>query len=106
MSEKQDAEAVAAEKAEVCRQLTEANSELRASAVRLAEEATSAPDGLRRELEAQLEACRNDLQKAQDEIHAMHMSEQTQRVALLDELNNIQNDNSNLRAQLRALGKI
>jgi hypothetical protein len=99
--EKRDLEMQAAEQAEECRQLTNANNALSAKTLALAEEGASATDAVRRQMEGQLNECRVALQNTREEIEAMHNSEQTQRVALLEELNTMQNENSNLRAQLR-----
>lgn len=52
-------------------------------------------------MEAQLAQAGSRLAKANEEIEAMRVSEQTQRVALLEELNAAQTENDNLRAQLR-----
>lgn len=95
----------AAEQAETCRQLTEANNTLSARTLTLAEEAASAPEKIKRQLEAQLAECKASLELAQDEIDAMRTSEQSQRIALLDELNSMQTENGSLRAQLRAAKK-
>lgn len=105
MSEKREVETQAAAQAETCRQLTEANATLSAKALSLAEEAAAAPEAVRRQLEQQLAQCQSALEKAEEEVNAMRNSEQTQRVALLDELNSVQTVNESLRAQLRAAGK-
>lgn len=104
-AEKRDVEMLAAEQAEECRQLTAANNTLSARTLTLAEEAASAPEMVRKQLEAQLSECRKALELAQDEVDAMRSSEQSQRIALLDELNSMQTENGNLRAQLRAVKK-
>lgn len=101
-AEKRDVESQAAEQAETCRQLTEANNALSAKTLSLAQEAASAPEAIRSQLEKQLSDCKAELQKAQDDIHAMRTAEASQNIALLDELNHLQSDNENLRAQLRA----
>ncbi|KAL5530104.1 hypothetical protein ACEPAF_6361 [Sanghuangporus sanghuang] len=101
-SEKRELEAQAAEQAETCRQLTEANNMLSARALSLAEEVASAPEAIRNQLEKQLSDCRSELQKAEVEIHAMRTAEASQNLALMDELNTMQGENENLRAQLRA----
>ncbi|KAG6850194.1 hypothetical protein H0H93_016623 [Arthromyces matolae] len=101
-NEKRQLEMLAAEQAETCAQLTEANNTLSARTLTLAEEAATAPEKVRKQLEAQLSETRTALEKAQDEIDAMRMSEQSQRIALLDELNSMQNENGILRAQLRS----
>ena len=48
---------------------------------------------------------RKELELAQDEVDAMRTSEQSQRIALLDELNSMQTENAAMRAQLRAAKK-
>lgn len=99
--ESREMEMHAAEQAETCRQLSEANSSLSAKTLTLAEEAAVAPEKVRKQLEGQLAECTEALRKAREEIDGMRMSEQTQRIVLLDELNSMQTENSNLRAQLR-----
>jgi len=95
----------AADQAETCQQLTEANKTLSAKTLSLAQEVASAPEMVRKQLEPQLNECRKALREAEEEIEAMRTSEQTQRVALMDELNTMQTENANMRAQLRALKK-
>ncbi|KAJ7498464.1 Up-regulated during septation-domain-containing protein [Mycena latifolia] len=104
-SEKRDVEVRAAEQAATCSQLTEANNALSAKTLSLAAEAASAPETVRRQLEAQLAEVRAALDTAQAEVDAMRMSEQGQRMALLDELNTMQMENGKLRDQLRAVKK-
>ncbi|KAJ7771126.1 Up-regulated during septation-domain-containing protein [Mycena maculata] len=99
--EKRDVEVRAAEQAVTCSQLTEANNALSAKTLALAAEAASAPEAVRRQLEAQLAEVRGALDNAQAEVDAMRMSEQGQRMALLDELNTLQEENGKLRDQLR-----
>lgn len=101
-NEKTEVEMLAAEQAETCRQLTEANNTLSARTLTLAEEAASAPEMVRKQLEGQLTECRAALERAQGEVDAMRASEQSQGIALLDELNSVQTENEALRAQLRA----
>ena len=96
---------LAAEQAETCRQLSDANNQLSAKTLTLAEEAASAPEKVRRQMEGQLAECQASLQRAQDEVDMLRTSEQSQRIALLDELNSMQTENGNLRAQLRAVKK-
>ncbi|KAH0840238.1 Up-regulated during septation-domain-containing protein [Lanmaoa asiatica] len=103
VAEKRDVEMHAADQAETCRQLTEANNTLSAKTLTLAQEAALAPEKIRKQLEGQLGECQKALREAQGEVDAMRTSEQTQRIALLDELNSMQTENANLRAQLRAL---
>ncbi|KAG1768063.1 Up-regulated during septation-domain-containing protein [Suillus placidus] len=102
VSEAREMEMHAADQAETCRQLTEANRSLSAKTLTLAEEAAVAPEKVRKQLEGQLAECTEALRKAREEVDGMRMSEQTQRIALLDELNSMQTENGNLRAQLRA----
>ncbi|KAI6034595.1 Up-regulated during septation-domain-containing protein [Pisolithus microcarpus] len=102
VTDKREIEIHAADQAETCRQLTEANNALSAKTLALAQEAAAAPEAVRKQLESQLSECNEKLRKAEEEIHAMQTSEQTQRIALLDELNSMQTVNASLRAQLRA----
>ncbi|KAI6135194.1 Up-regulated during septation-domain-containing protein [Pisolithus thermaeus] len=102
VADKREIEMHAADQAETCRQLTEANNALSAKTLALAQEAAAAPEAVRKQLESQVSECREKLRKAEEEIHAMQTSEQTQRIALLDELNSMQTVNESLRAQLRA----
>ena len=60
---------------------------------------------VRKQLEAQLNECRKALDIAKGEVDDMRSSEQSQNVVLLDELNEMQTENANLRAQLRAMKK-
>ena len=60
---------------------------------------------VRRQLESQLNECRKALDAAKGEVDEMRSSEQSQKVVLLDELNEMQTENANLRAQLRAVKK-
>ncbi|KAI6040460.1 Up-regulated during septation-domain-containing protein [Pisolithus marmoratus] len=102
VADKREIEMHAADQAETCRQLTEANNVLSAKTLALAQEAAAAPEAIRKQMEGQLSECREKLRKAEEEIHVMQTSEQTQRIALLDELNSMQTVNASLRAQLRA----
>ncbi|KDR84053.1 hypothetical protein GALMADRAFT_262408 [Galerina marginata CBS 339.88] len=118
-SEKHELEALAGEQAETCRQLTEANNTLSARTLTLAEEAAAAPEMVRKILEVQIgelktqiaalektgAEMKKELEDARDEVDGMRSSEQSQRIALLDELNSMQTENGTLRAQLRALKK-
>ncbi len=101
--DKQELEAYAAEQAETLQQLTDANNALSARTLTLAEEAASGPDKVRKQLEIQLAECRNQLVAAETEVNAMRMSEQSQRLALMNELNTVQTENDWLRDQLRGL---
>jgi chromosome segregation ATPase len=99
--EKQELEEQATELDEACRQLTAANASLSEQSLSLADEVTSAANAVRKQMEAQIAQVERKLADANEEIEAMRMSEQTQRVALLEELNAAQTENDNLRAQLR-----
>ena len=123
-SEKLDLETQAAEQAETCRQLTDANNSLSAQVLKLAEQSnsTSTSDVMRRKLdvevkkleaevekltaevgrlETELDASKAALKKAHEEVDEVRLSQQTQQMALLEELNSVQTENTNLRAQLR-----
>ncbi|KAJ8463044.1 hypothetical protein ONZ45_g17722 [Pleurotus djamor] len=104
-AEKREIEAQASEQAETCRQLTDANNTLSARALNLAEEAANAPELVKRQLETQLAEAKAALKAAEDQIEAMATTEQTQRIALMDELTSMQEENNNLRAQLRTAKK-
>lgn len=123
-SEKLDLETQAAEQAETCRQLTDANNSLSAQVLKLAEQSNSSStsDAMRRKLdvevkkleaevekltaevgrlETELAASKTALNKAHEEVDEVRLSQQTQQMALLEELNSVQTENTNLRAQLR-----
>lgn len=101
--DKHELENLAAEQAEQIRQLTEANNTLSAQTLALAEDAAQAPEMVRKQMDAQLAEYKKRLEAAEEELMAMRSSEQSQRIALMDELNTMQTENSNLRAQLRAV---
>ncbi|KAH9009764.1 hypothetical protein EDB83DRAFT_2322667 [Lactarius deliciosus] len=86
-AEKLAVEERAAEQAETLRQLTEANGVLSARALQLAEDAAAVQEELRA-------------------VNTVSEREQTQRLALLEEINLVQTENGSLRQQLRALGKL
>lgn len=100
--EKLEVETHAAEQAETCAQLTDANNTLSARALTLADEAASAQDNVRNRMEVQLAELNAALAKAKAEIESMRQSQQSQQMALMEELNVVQTENDNLRAQLRA----
>lgn len=100
-AERQELEEQVAEQGETCRQLTAANASLSAQSLSLADEITLATNAVRKQMETQISQAESKLAKANEEIEAMMMSEQTQRVALLEELNAAQTENESLRAQLR-----
>jgi hypothetical protein len=86
-AEKLAMEQRAAEQAETLRELTEVNAALSARALQLAQDAAAAEDELRT-------------------VRSVSEREQTQRLALLEEINLVQTENGSLRQQLRALGKL
>lgn len=132
---KSDIEIQAAEQAETCRQLTEANNMLSARALALAEEAAQAPEMVRRQmqkelddvkaaaarattlpgvatsfgeheaLQAELVKVKKELKEALEEMEAMQTSSQAQNVMLMDELMVTQSENADLKNQLRVLKK-
>ena len=99
--ERRELEQQTVEQAETCRQLTAANTSLSAQSLSLADEITVATNAVRKQMEAQLALAESKLAKMNEEIDTMRMSEQVQRVALLEELNAAQTENETLRAQLR-----
>lgn len=101
-SEKYEIETRAAEQAETCAQLTEANNQLSAKALLMANEAASTTDSVRRQLEMQLNEARAALAKAKEELESIRQSQQIQQMALLEALNTAQTENDMLRNQLRA----
>lgn len=101
LQEKRDLETQGIEMGETLQNLTDANNKLSARALAFAEEAAAAPNALKTKLESQLSEVRTKLEEAQEEIERMRSSESSQRVALLDELNSLQQENGKLRDQLR-----
>jgi uncharacterized small protein (DUF1192 family) len=102
-ADKHELEGLAGEQADEIRQLAEANNSLSAQTLQLAEDAAQAPEMVRKQMEIQLSDLKKKLEAAEDELLVMKSSEQSQRIALLDELNTMQPENSSLRAQLRAV---
>lgn len=96
---------MAAEQAETCKQLSDANNTLSARTLTLAEEVTFAPEMVRKHLEGQISELKTALEKAEVEIEEMKTSGQVQRAALFEEMNTMHEENANLRAQLRAAKK-
>lgn len=105
----------AAEQAETCKQLNEANDALSAKTLTLAAEAAAAAaasgpaaaggasaDQIKK-LEQQLVAAQKELADLNDLLDRTTMAEANQRVALLDELNTLQQENGTLRNQLRQI---
>lgn len=101
--EKRELELQTADQAETCKNLQDANNTLSARALALAEEVATAPEAMRIKMEGQLAEVRRQLKEAQEDIDAMRNAEQSQRIALLDELNLMQSENTKLRDQLRAV---
>ena len=56
-------------------------------------------------MEAHLNESKKALDIAKAEVDQLRGSEQSQKALLLDELNEMQTDNANLRAQLRAMNR-
>ncbi|KAJ3850940.1 Up-regulated during septation-domain-containing protein [Lentinula lateritia] len=102
---KSDIEIQAAEQAETCRQLTEANNMLSARALALAEEAAQAPEMVRRQMQKELDDAKTELKEAFEEMEAMQTSSQAQNVMLMDELMVTQSENADLKNQLRVFKK-
>ncbi|KAH8094933.1 Up-regulated during septation-domain-containing protein [Cristinia sonorae] len=102
MAEKLEIETHAAEQAETCAQLTEANNTLSARALNLAQEAASSTDHVRKQLERQLADANSALSAAKAEVESVRQSQQMTQMAMMEELNSIQTENDNLRNQLRA----
>jgi len=100
--EKRELELQTVDQAETCKNLQDANNTLSARALALAEEVATAPEAMRIKMDAQLTEVRRQLKEAQEDIDAMRNAEQSQRIALLDELNIMQSENTKLRDQLRA----
>lgn len=101
--EKLEIETQAADQAETCAQLTEANNTLSAKALIMADEAASTTDSVRRQLETQLAECKTGLKRVNEELDSARQSAQTQQMALLEEINNLQTENTSLRNQVRAM---
>ncbi|KIO23000.1 hypothetical protein M407DRAFT_215617, partial [Tulasnella calospora MUT 4182] len=109
--QKRAMEEQAAEQAETCKQLNEANDALSAKTLTLAAEAAaaagsagsgSASSEQMKKLEQQLVEKQKELEDVNDLLDRTRMAESTQRVALLDELNTLQQENNTLRNQLRS----
>ena len=94
--EKLDIETQAAEQAETCAQLTEANATLSARALSMAEEAASATGSVRKQLEAQLAEANTSLSKAREEMESVRQSQQTQQMALLETVKGLKQERSGL----------
>ncbi|KAF8759796.1 2OG-Fe(II) oxygenase superfamily [Rhizoctonia solani] len=93
----------AARQAEVCANLTEANNTLSASALSLANESSTSVVAARAKLETEAAALKKKSDELEAELDRVRGAEQSQRIALLDELNAMQTENTNLRNQIRAL---
>jgi hypothetical protein len=100
--EKRQLEMKATEQAINLQNLTDANSALSARTLALANEVTTAPETMRIKLEAQLAEVRRQLKESMDELDAVRSSDSSQKAALLEELNGMQEENGKLREQLRA----
>ncbi|KAG9102684.1 hypothetical protein FRC06_001431 [Ceratobasidium sp. 370] len=106
MEIKQQLEVDAARQAEVCAHLSEANTTLSARALTLAEESANASAPVvaaRAKLEAEAAELKKKSDELEGELERVRGVEQSQRIALLDELNSMQTENTTLRNQIRAL---
>lgn len=97
MREKHTLEVETIDQASTIQRLTEANNVL--SSRSLAE--GNKPMAIKAKLEAQLSEMRAKLLEAQNEADQLRSIESSQRIALLDELNSLQQENNQLREQLR-----
>lgn len=95
--EKQALELASAQAADAVRNLREANETLTARTLTLAGDPTA-----RAQMESQLAETSQKLKEAEDELERYQTAQETQRVMLLDEMNELQNNNTQLREQLRA----
>lgn len=95
--EKQALELTSAQQSELLRNLREANDTLSARTLTLAGD-----PAVRAQLEAQLAETSKRLKNAEEELERYQTTQETQRIALLDEMNELQKNNSTLRDQLRA----
>ncbi|GJJ07280.1 hypothetical protein Clacol_001480 [Clathrus columnatus] len=98
--EKHDLEIETMDQNSTIQRLTEANNILSSRSFSLAEETGSL--GIKAKLEAQVTEMRTKLQEAQNEVELLRSIESSQRVTLLDELNSLQQENNQLREQLRS----
>ncbi|KAL1721714.1 Up-regulated during septation-domain-containing protein [Schizophyllum commune] len=119
--EKAEIEMQAAEQAQTMDQLQETNNTLSAKTLSLAEEVVAAPEGVKRQLDdakKQLASVQQQLAEVQrsyadskaaeddrDELERVRNGEQMQKALLLDELNDLQMANGQLREQIRAIKK-
>uniref|UniRef100_D8PQL7 Up-regulated during septation protein 1 domain-containing protein n=1 Tax=Schizophyllum commune (strain H4-8 / FGSC 9210) TaxID=578458 RepID=D8PQL7_SCHCM len=119
--EKAEIEMQAAEQAQTMDQLQETNNTLSAKTLSLAEEVVAAPEGVKRQLDdakKQLASVQQQLAEVQrsyadskaaeddrDELERVRNGEQMQKALLLDELNDLQMQNGQLREQIRAIKK-
>ncbi|EJD48518.1 hypothetical protein AURDEDRAFT_112954 [Auricularia subglabra TFB-10046 SS5] len=100
--EKQALELTSTQQAEIIKSLREANDTLSARTLSLASEVSSASETVRAQLEAQLADTTRKLAEAEQELERYSTTQETQRIALLDEMNELQRNNAALRDQLRA----
>lgn len=82
---------------DLVRTLREANETLTARTLTLAGDPSA-----RAEMETQLAETRKKLKEAEDELLRYQTAQESQRAMLLDEMNELQKNNSTLRDQLRA----
>ncbi|KZV94224.1 hypothetical protein EXIGLDRAFT_835103 [Exidia glandulosa HHB12029] len=95
--EKRALELTSQRDADLVRSLREANETLTARTLTLAGDPSA-----RAEMETQLAETRKKLKEAEDELLRYQTAQESQRAMLLDEMNELQKNNSTLRDQLRA----
>lgn len=88
--------------ADTIKTLQETNNALSARVLALEGEALAAPEVVRAKMEGQLAEMKKQLDEAHEDLERMAIAEQGQKLALLDELNSVQGENTRLRDQLRA----
>ncbi|KAG8900777.1 hypothetical protein FRB99_005767 [Tulasnella sp. 403] len=93
----------AAEQAETCKNLNEANNTLSARTLALAAESADVPERMKK-YDVEIAELKKKLEDAMDELDRTRAAESMQRVTLLDELNSLQQENGTLRNQLRLRG--
>ncbi|KAL7416620.1 Up-regulated during septation-domain-containing protein [Mrakia frigida] len=86
---------------EACDSLSEANESLSTRALTLADEAAQEKRAMQIRLEAEIERLRTEITKIRDDMDDQRAREQGQGIALLDELNSLQDEVQTLRKQLR-----
>lgn len=102
-TDKRKAEAASAAAGARVRELEASHSSLQATLSATKRELETSSDKAKvAELEAECQELKDSLADAQDEADDLRSRESKQRVALLDELNSLQQEAASLRTQLRA----